>query len=203
MGCNNSWLVIDKLSDEANEDTKVIFFYFDFAARSEQSPASMLGSLLRQLVGGLKRVPEVVVQTFRKQGSKGLRIPGILNLFQAITATKRTFICVDALDECAPEHRMTVLGSLGQILQKSPNTYLFMTGRSYVRGEMERKLGRAVTFMLIKPTEDGILRFLRDKLRDDPNPDTMNSRLETDIMETIPKITSEMYVGTSAKERLP
>ena len=29
------------------EDTTVVRFYFNFAARSEQSPVNMLGSLLR------------------------------------------------------------------------------------------------------------------------------------------------------------
>jgi len=48
MGCDNSSLIVDKLCDEAGEgDTAVMCFYFDFAARSEQSPVNMLGSLLR------------------------------------------------------------------------------------------------------------------------------------------------------------
>ena len=39
IGCDNSSLVIDKLCDEApEEDSAVICFYFDFAARNEQSP---------------------------------------------------------------------------------------------------------------------------------------------------------------------
>ena len=57
-------------------------------------------------------------------------------MFQTITATRRIFICIDALDECVPEHRMVVLESLGQILQGSPSTRLFMTGRQHVRSEV-------------------------------------------------------------------
>jgi len=101
---DNSSLVIDKLCDEAGEDdTVVICFCFDFAARNEQSPLNMLGSLLRQLVSGLEEIPELVIQVFQKQkkviGGKGLQVPQILKMFQTITATRRTFICVDALDE--------------------------------------------------------------------------------------------------------
>ena len=45
MGCDNSSLVIGKLCDEAGEeDTAVMCFYFDFAARNEQSPVNVLGS---------------------------------------------------------------------------------------------------------------------------------------------------------------
>ena len=50
IDCDNSSLVIDKLCDEAGErDTAVLCFYFDFAARNEQSPVNILGSLLRHL----------------------------------------------------------------------------------------------------------------------------------------------------------
>jgi len=138
IGHDDSSLVIDKLCDEAvEEDPTVACFYFDFAARSEQSPVNMLGSLLRQLVSGQGEIPEAIVKDFRKEkrsiGGRGIQIPGILKIFQIIAATRRTFICVDALDECVPEHRMVVLESLGQILQGSPNTRLFMTGRPHVR----------------------------------------------------------------------
>ena len=64
-GYDHSSLVIDKLCDEAVEnDTAVTCFYFNFAARNEQSPINMLGSLLRQLVGGLEGIPEAVVQSY-------------------------------------------------------------------------------------------------------------------------------------------
>ena len=209
-GCDNSSLVIDKLCDEAEEeeeDAVVVCFYFDFAARNEQSPANMLGSLLRQLVIGLDEIPESVVRGFRKRrkgiGGRGLQVSGILKMFQTITATKRMLICVDALDECVPEHRMVVLESLRQILQGSPNTRLFMTGRPQVRSEVEKRLDRAVTFMSIQPTEDGIVRYLRDKLGKDTTPEIMSNALKAEIIKNIPEMNSETYVETSAGEKLP
>jgi len=144
IGCDDSLLVIDKLCDEAVEgDPMIACFYFDFAARSEQSPVNMLGSLLRQFVSGHREIPEVISRAFGKEkmsvGGRGLQVSGILKMFQTITATRRTFICVDALDECVPDHQMGVLESLGKLLQGSPNTRLFMTGRPHVRGEVERE----------------------------------------------------------------
>jgi len=192
------------LCDEsAEEDTAVACFYFDFAARNEQSPANVLGSLLRQLVSGMEEIPEVVLQSFRKEkrviGGRGLQVSGILNMFQSITATKRTFICVDALDECVPEHLTVVLESLAQILQGSLGTRIFMTGRPHVRSEVGMRLEAVVTFVFIRTTEDGVLRFLREKLRKDRLPNMMSSRLEREIMESIPAISSETYVGARAK----
>ena len=206
-GCDNSSLVIDKLCDEAGEgDTAVICFYFDFAARNEQSPVNMLGSLLRQLVSGLEAIPEVVVQDFRKQekviGGRGPQVPGILKMFQAIASTKRMFMCIDAFDECVLEHRMVILESLRQILQGSPNIRLFMTGRPQVRTEVEKRLDGAVTLISIQPTEDGVVRYLRDKLRNDTTPEIMSSTLEDEIIKSIPEMNSETYVQASAWERL-
>ena len=207
IGCDDSSLVIDKLCNEAvREDAAVACFYFDFAARNEQSPVNMLGSLLRQLVSGPEGIPEVVVQGFQEEkmviGGRGLQVSGILKMFQTVTATKRTFICIDALDECVPEHRMAVLESLGQILQGSRCTRVFMAGRSQVGSEVERKFGGAATFLLIRTTEDGVLRFLREKLRKDTTPDIMSSTLDREIMKSIPEINSETYVETSTGGKL-
>ena len=208
IGCDNSSLIIDKLCDEAEEeDTAVMCFYFDFAARNEQSPVNMLGSLLGQFVSGLERIPETVVQDYRKQkkgiGGRGLQVSEILKTFQAIAAVKRMFICVDALDECVPEHRMVVLDSLRQILQGSPNTRLFMTGRPQVRAEVDKRLGGSATFISIQPTEDGVVRYLRDKLGKDTTPEAMSSTLEAEIVKGIPEINSETYVEAGAREKLP
>ena len=47
-----SSLVVDRLCDQARgQSTAVACFYFDFAARKEQSATTMLGSLLKQVVG--------------------------------------------------------------------------------------------------------------------------------------------------------
>jgi len=196
-GWDNSSLVIDKLCDEAaEEDTAVACFYFDFAARNEQSPVNILGSLLRQLVSGLEEIPEAIVRGFQNQkkvvGGRRLRVSGILRMFQAITTTKRTFICVDALDECVPEHRVVILESLRQIVQGSQNTRIFVTGRSHVQSEVERKLDGTVTFVLIEPRREGIVKY----------PEMMSSTLEANVMESIPEISSETYVETSAKAKL-
>ena len=191
--------MIDKLCDEAaEEDTAVACFYFDFASRNEQSPVNMLGSLLRQLVSGLDGIQDGVVRSLRNQkkviGGRGLQVSGILKMFQTITTTKRTFICVDALDECAPEHLLVVLESLGQIVRESLDTRIFATGRSHIRSEVERKLGGAAAFILIEPTGDGIIGYLREKLRNDTAPEMMSSTLEASIMESISHISTETYV---------
>jgi len=63
-----SSLVVDRLCDRSRgQSTAVTCFYLDFAARKEQSVASILGSLLRQVVGGMDQIPEEITQAFQEQ----------------------------------------------------------------------------------------------------------------------------------------
>jgi len=194
--CDFSSLVIDKLGDEAKgRNTAVTCFYFDYAVREEQSLANMLGSLLRQLAGKFEHIPDVIVEEFRNQKEvvegRRLKISRILEMFLTIATTMHTFICVDALDECAPEHRVEVLNSLGKILRRSRNTRVFMTGRPHIRCEIEGRLGGAVVFVSVGPTEDDVVGYLRERLRKDIMPGIMNSRSKEDIMKTIHETSSE------------
>jgi len=63
---NASSLVIDNLYDQTGGDNATIAcFYFDFAARKEQSPVIMLGSLLSQLIFGLEAISEEISRAYK------------------------------------------------------------------------------------------------------------------------------------------
>ena len=192
MSSGNSSLVVDRLCDRAKEqNAAVACFYVDFAAREEQSPTNMLGALLKQIVGGLEKIPDEIRETFQDYkkviGGRGLRVPEIVGMLQTVTSLRPTFICVDALDECVEKHRPEVLGSLRQILEKSPNTRIFLTGRRHIRGEIERCLcGKAAT-LSIKTNDNDIVGYIRMRLSKDTALDAMDSDLEGEIIESILK----------------
>ena len=195
--CDSSSLVIDRLCDWARgQNVSVACFYLDFAAQKEQSPTSILSSLLKQVVGGLERIPTNIIQAFRDQenaiGGRRLGLGEIVELIQDISSSRPTFICIDALDECMPEYRAGLLNSLNQILHKSPSARIFLAGRLHIRDEVEKHLARRVVVVSITPTKDDIVRFLQAKLKEDPTPDAMDKGLEEDILKTIPETVSEM-----------
>ena len=180
-----SSLVIDSLCDRAREgNAAVACFYFDFAARKEQSSTSMLGALLKQ-VGGLGEV-----------------LGEIVKMLQTTSSEKRTFICIDALDECAAEHRVKLLDSLRQILQKSPGTRIFATGRPHIQDEIRRRISGRVTTIRITPKGGDVIGYLRTRLNEDTNPDAMDSSLEADILK-IPEDISEMQAEATTLRKLP
>ena len=194
---DTSSLVVDRLSDRARgQNVAITCFYFDFAARKEQTATSMLGSLLKQIVSGMEKVPEEISRAFRDQkmavGGCGPRLADIVKMLQAITSSQPTFICIDALDECVGVQRFKVLDSLKQILEKSPGTRILMTGRPHIRSEIEKRLaGRAIS-LSVCPSKDDITTYLHARLGEDETPDAMDESLEADILEKIPKNMSEM-----------
>ena len=187
---DTSSLVVDRLCDKVKEqNTAVACFYVDFAAREEQSPTNMLGSLLKQIVGGLEKIPDEIRGTFQDYkkviGGRGLRVPEIVEMLQTVTSLQPTFICVDALDECVEKHRPEVLHSLRQILEKSPNTRIFLTGRRHIREEIDKHLGGRAEILSINPNYDDTVGYIRMRLSKDTSLDAMDSGLEAEIIKSI------------------
>ena len=161
---------------------------------------SVLGALVKQVVSGMERVPEEISLAFQEQkmaiGGREPRLADIVKMLQAITSSLRTLICIDALDECMAVHRVKLLSSLKQILEKSQSTRIFITGRPHIRAEIEKRLPGRVISVSIGPSKDDITRYLRVKLDEDETPDAMDESLAAEILEKIPENMSEMCVGT-------
>jgi len=192
-----SSLVVDRLCDQARgQNTPVTCFYFDFAARKDQSATAMLGSLLKQIVSGMAAVPEDISRAFEEGkeaiGGRGPQLLDIVKMLQSITSPRRTFVCIDALDECAAVHRVKILDSLKQILEKSPRTRIFITGRPHIRAEMEKRLGGKVISVSLCPNKEDIIRYIRVRIGEDETPDAMDASLTADILKKIPESVSEM-----------
>ena len=188
------------MCDQARgQNTAITCFYFDFAARKEHSVTNMLGSLVKQIVGGVAKVPEEISRAFQEQkmaiGGRGPRLLDLVKMLQTITSSLHTFVCIDAVDECAPVHRTKLLDSLKQILEKSPHTRIFIIGRPHIQAEVEKRLAARVISVSIGPSRDDIIEYLRVRLDEDETPDAMDECLAADIMEKIPEIVPEMYVG--------
>ena len=188
--------MIDTLCKQAvGQNAAVACFYFDFA-EEQQSLVAILGSVLKQVVGGLADIPENIVKAFKDRemaiGGQRLALPEIIEFLQDISSLRRTFICIDALDECSPGHRVKLLDSFNQILQKSPGTRIFLTGRPHIRAEVEKHLAGKAVARSITPTKNDIIVFLRAKLREDTMLDAMDESLEEEIIKSIPETVSEM-----------
>ena len=197
ISCDGSSLVIDSLCDRAgDQEVAVACLYFDFAAQKEQSPASMLGAVLKQIVSGLEKVPKGIAQAYEKQkkviGGRGPQLDEIVKMLQATAGERPTFICIDALDECVAKYRVKLLDSLNQILQRSPGTRVFVTGRPHIQAEVGNRLSGRVITIRITPRKLDIISYLHTRLDEDTRPDAMDNSLKADILRKIPEDISEM-----------
>ena len=62
---DGSSLVVDRLGDQVRgQIAAVTCFYFDFAARKKQTATSILGSLVKQVVSGMERIPDEISRAF-------------------------------------------------------------------------------------------------------------------------------------------
>ena len=204
--CDFSSLVIDTLCDQAEEQNfAVACFYFDFAAQKEQSSTSVLGTLLKQVVGGLSEMPEEVARAYKNQGKviggRGPRPADVVRILQTTSSKKRTFICIDALDECVAGHQIKLLSSLNEILKESPDTRIFVTGRPHIRAEIGKRLPGRVTSISITSRRDDIISYLHSRLDEDTTSDAMDTSLEADILKIADNI-SEMYVQEPTLDKL-
>ena len=113
----------------------------------------MLGAMLKQLVGS-GAIPEDIRKTFEDAkeyfGGVGPRVPELLQMLkEAIAQRPRVVICIDGLDESLPEHRAGLLRALQAIVRELPNVRLFLTGRPFIRSEVESCLLGADTISVM------------------------------------------------------
>ena len=194
---DDSSLVVDRLCDQTGgQNTAVSCFYLNFASRKEQCAANVLGSLLKQMVGGMERIPEEIWRAFQQQtttiGGRRPQLTYIVQMIQLIASSRRTAMCIDGLDECTGVQRVRLLNSLKQILEKSPGTRVFTTGRPYIGAEIDKRLAGYVKSLSISSIRKDITGYLRIKLHEDVALDATDESLETEILDKLPGNVSEV-----------
>jgi len=194
----SSSLVIDIFLEEARgQNIAVLYFYCDYQAQKDQSAANIIGGLLKQVAVGTPGVPDEIKSAFesRKGGGQSLRVLDMLKLLvKTVSFIRRVYICIDAVDELRPQDRSEFLRALRQIIQNASNVRLFLTGRPYVRVELDNHLMKGTYTMHIVPNQGDIGRYISRKMDDDDarDPHLMTEDLKSDITSIMLEKASEM-----------
>jgi len=192
-----SSLVITTLRHRARkQNIAVLCLYCDYQAQKQQSAVNMIGGLLRQVdweATGVQQDIRSVFNESKKRGGEGLRMPDMLKFFvRVIHSIDRVYLCVDAVDELLPKNRSEFLRALRQIIRDAPNTRLFLTTRSCIRGELDQFLTVDPYTIKIVADQGDVARYLNHKMDNDRDPNLMSEDLRNDIMRTILGKASEM-----------
>jgi len=184
--------VIDTLREQTDgQNFAVLSLYCDYQTLKDQSAVNMIGGLLKQVVLGEARIPgeiKICFEESRKRGGQGLRLQEMLKLMvKVISSIDRVYICIDAVDELLAHDRSEFIGALRQIIQEAPNTRLFLTGRTYIRGELNQRLTKWVPVIHIVADPGDIASYLSHKMDEggDRDPELMTENLKDDITTTI------------------
>ena len=98
-------VVIHDLHSECGNDpgTGIAYLYCNFRRQDEQNATNMQASMLKQLVAGRPQMPSGVIRLYEKHYVKQTRpsLGEIVSELQSVVDSyPRSFIVVDALDEC-------------------------------------------------------------------------------------------------------
>jgi len=184
--------VIDTLREQTDgQNIAVLSLYCDYQTLKDQSAVNMIGGLLKQVISGEARIPGEIKNCFeesRKRGGQGLRLQEMLKLMvKVISSIDRVYICIDAVDELLEHDRSEFISALRQVIQEAPNTRLFLTGRTYIRRELNQRLTKWVPVIHIVADPGDIARYLSHKMDEggDRDPELMTENLKDDITTTI------------------
>ena len=194
-----SSLVIDTLRERTcGQNIAVLSLYCDYQVQKDQLVVNMIGGLLGQVALRTATIPSEIKSAFDKSkqgGGQGLLLPEILKLFiKVIASIEVVYLCVDAVDEVLRQYRPEFLRAFQQILQDAPNVRLFLTGRPYIRGELDSRLTKEAYIIHIVADQGDITRYVSQIIEDGngQDPDLMTEDLKNDIIKTMPEKASGM-----------
>ena len=170
--------------------------YADYKDTTNQTLVHILGCFLRQLLQ--KPIPNTVTQKLQdiRFQCKKIEAKDNFDLLKIqLQQLKRTFICIDAIDELDPKVRRQLLGELKKL--NTHNTRLFLTGRSHIESEVEKYFQVAQDCIVtISASDQDVREFVRQQIKEDSDQDSeaMDEVLAKEIEDAIVRRSQGMYV---------
>ncbi|KIW18445.1 hypothetical protein PV08_02733 [Exophiala spinifera] len=190
-------ILIDELYKRFQNDSSIAiaYVYCNFRRQHEQKALDLLENLLKQLIWGLDVVPPSIQRLYEKHCLNRSRpsIDTISKTLQSIVPSySRTFIVIDALDECQVRDReqaqfLTELLSL----QTQAEINLFVTSR-FIPG-IEKRFRGSIR-LEIRANDEDLSRYLHHHIQKLPSFVSRNSELQNNIKATIIKAVDGMFL---------
>jgi hypothetical protein len=190
-------VVVEELNTRFQNDKSigVAYLYCDFRRHGEQKAEDLLASLLKQLTQGQSSLPDSVECLYDSHKDKGTppSFGEISRTLQSVAAIyTRTFIIVDALDECQVSDgcRMRFLSEMLD-LQSKCQASLFATSRSIP--EINEMFKESMQLEIRARYQD-VQRYLDGNMSQLPGYVRRSSELQEEIKAEIIKAVDGMYV---------
>jgi NACHT domain len=190
-------IVVDKLYAEFGNDANVAiaYVYCNFRQQMQQNPKALLASLLKQLLQRRPFVPECIMTLFKRHDNERTR-PPLQEISKAlhtiVKAFTKTFIIIDALDECQNSDggRRKLLSEIFE-LQAKTDVSFFATSRCIP--EMRKEFESSIS-VEIRASQDDVQTYLDGHMSKLPLCVLRNSDLQEEIKTEIMKAVDGMCV---------
>ena len=190
-------IVIEQLHTKFQDDssTGIAYLYCNFRRQHEQNPEDLLASLLKQLVQEQPSIPESINSLHKRHRDKRTR-PSFEEISKAlhsvVTGYSKTFIIVDALDEChvSDGGRRRFLSEIFS-LQTRTGANLFATSRFIPEIVNEFK---EATLLEIRASSEDIRKYLNSHMSQLPSCALKSRDLQEKVRTEIVQAADGMYV---------
>jgi len=182
-------LVIDHLNDYVKSkptslNMELAYVYCDYRDQIQQSTENIIGAITKQLLRKLPSLPKDIVAIWEKHccGKEHLEPAQAMEvLCSACKSFDRTFICLDALDECRD------ITKLLNCLQQTPSAVrIFGTGRKHI-SPIIRRYFEHIQIIHIEAKESDVRLLIDKKIEEDrkSDPSLMDEELQRYVTERI------------------
>ena len=191
-------VVIEELQTRFRDNKRIgiAYLYCNFRRQGEQRINDLTISLLKQLVESQTSLPDSVRDLYKRHSRNQTRpsVDEISQCFQSvITIYSRTFIIIDALDECQVSHgcRDKFLSELFS-LQDKCGVNIFATSRDMpdITGRFQGSMS-----LEIRASEHDVRRYLDSQISNLPSFVKRNPDLQEEVKAEITKAVDGMYVS--------
>jgi phosphoribosylpyrophosphate synthetase len=170
----------------SSKDVGIAYIYCDYQDQTDQSPENLTSSLVKQLARKQGVMPPLLEELYKKfsRGGKRPNLKEITTLLLQLSSSfSKTYIIVDALDECESiVHRKKFLSVL-QVLENA-HIRLFITSRPHPP-DIQRAFNSKPQLNIVA-TEQDIREYLASRLDDDYElADLISPDLRDDIVSNI------------------
>lgn len=185
---NRSSLAVEQLAAKIiGQPIGLAYIYCDYRDQKGQTAVELIGSLVKQLVLQLDRVPPKVMDMykFKKKNRTKLELHEATNMLNEIALSfEQCFICIDGLDESGCR-RVLYKALFTWDLVSNGKVRLLLTGRPHIRHEILPN--KTVVPLEIIAHPDDVNDFLRHRIEEDrkERPADMTDDLKAQIVSTI------------------
>jgi hypothetical protein len=174
----------------------IAYLYCNFRRQQEQKPADLFASLLKQLVQEQPSVPESIKRLYichKDRRTRPLSDEILKVLLSVIRDYSRTFIIIDALDECQVSNGVRRI-LLSEIFNLQAKTAVSLFATSRFIPEIERDFERGLSLEVRASNED-VQRYLDSHMLQLPSFVSTNLDLKEEIKTAIVNAVDGMYVS--------